>query len=628
MVTVTGRSDRHPWRWLAAALLLTLAGSAIAQVWPYRGEPSDPRLAQGYNPWQFRPMDPNNARGQPQGQPPAAPYGQQYPGGQYRAAPYPGTGYPGGQPGMGSPYAPQGQQPPGQYGAPGGYPQRQFGPQGQYGQPQYGPQYGRGQYPSAGYPGYRRQRAGAGQTHLEAVLDEDMPYVQENLLLHLKVISSGNLETASPVLSGYDDVLLEQLAGPKTSTRSGEAGTDIVNEYVIALTPLRPGALEVGPLKVTGTLAGGLPFEAETRKPLRLQVRPPMASVRPWLPLHALTLNMALDSENNRIEEGRPVTLTLEMAGSGAIGEQLPSLESRLQSEDFRVYREQTLTDTRLEDNDRRLLGTRTEYYTLVPHSGGRLNLPEIRVDWWNVETAHRETASVPIRTISVAGHSGPLGFTRSAERDSAGPWAWVWMPLAGIGLLLMGYWGGVWLRSLPGRDATGAVRPLGPHLRALVARGARTAAAATGRGLVAAARRLDPKPLLPAASALLTRLTPKSVRVYQCAAAAQTARTPAAWAAAFQGQACRSLQTRAREPLPRVADRIIDLRPGADRERVRTLIQQLDTALYNGRPIDFEQWKRDFRRALRPGVGGIQSVLASRVRRGRLPELNPRPSY
>jgi len=194
----------------------------------------------------------------------------------------------------------------------------------------------------------------------------------------------------------------------------------------------------------------------------------------------------------------------------------------------------------------------------------------------------------------------------------------------------LLGYWGGVWLRALPARDAAGGTVPVGSLVRRLpaaLAQGLRTAAATSGRGLTAAGRKLHPSRWMPKVRALLTRLTPKATRVYYCAAAAQHAKTPAAWAATFQGHACHHLQTRAREPLPRVADRIVDLRPGANAQQVRTLMQQLDTALYNGQPIDFEQWKRDFRHALRPGIGGLGSLLASRVRRGHLPELNPRPT-
>ncbi|MCF7990711.1 MAG: hypothetical protein K9M02_09735 [Thiohalocapsa sp.] len=626
MVNPASRSKgtRHALRAAALLLLGSIAGGqALGWSAPHgisksapqsvgdAQRPADRRLAQNYNrqsynPWQFRPVEPNNARGQPPAprQPmQGAPAAQVPPAGPPGSMQYPQAGYPGGQPAA-TPYAP-----------------RQFSPQ-QFPQGQYPPgQYGAPRYPGGGYPGYAG-RSGSMQPRLEVELSDDTPYVQENVLVRLRVVSSGNLATASPEVAGFDEVLVEQVSGPDTSSRSGESGREIVNEFVLAVTPLRHGEIEVGPMAVEGTLAGGAPFTAKAAQPLRLRVRPATAGVLPWLPLESLTLNLSLD-EGGVIEEGRPVTLTLLMQAHGALGEQLPSLERMLSSEDFRVYREQTLVDTTLVDGGRRLLGKRTDYYTLVPHSGGRLHLPELRVNWWNVQTASRETSSEPIRTFSVAGESGPFGFGRSVERTDSGDWRWVWMPLAGLALVLAGYWGGVWWRSRPGSDKRGkAGAAPGPRVRTRL----REAASAIAGSLAMAGSRLDPRPLLSRGLALYERLTPKSTRVYRCAVAAETAPDPATWATAFQTQACRQLRTPEREPLPKIADRLLQLRPGADGERIRTLMQELDNALYNGRDIDFKRWKKNFRRALRPGTGTLRSMAATRMRRGRLPALNPRP--
>jgi hypothetical protein len=452
--------------------------------------------------------------------------------------------------------------------------------------------------------------------------------VQQNVLVRLRVISSGNLATASPDLASIDEVLFEKVEGPKTSTRGSGNNRDIVNEFLMAMTPLRDGDLEVGPIKVTGTLAGGVPFEAVAPEPLRLQVRPPMAAVRPWLPLQTLQIKADLAS-TGEVERGRPVTLTLELEAQGATGDQLPSLESMLRSDDFRVYREQTMTDTRLASNGNTLIGKRIEYYTLVPHRGGRLQLPELRLGWWNVDTASREASSVPIRTFAVAGESGPFGFSRRAAQGDDDLRVF-WLPLAAVLLLLIGYWGGVWLRgqtpvNVASDGASGSAALL-PRLRGRLTRATVAAGAATGRALAASARLLDPTPLLRRASALLARLKPRSARVYQCARVADSAVDPAAWCLAFQQQACRNLQAQAREPLPRMADRIVDLRPGADREHVLKLMQQLDSALYNRQDIDFVRWKREFRQALRPVTGTLRSLVAARFRQAHLPALNPQP--
>ena len=613
-----------PSRWTALLLLSILTaelGSIAAADGPDFQPPpwEQPRLAQqAYpqqpgNPWTFRPRSPTNARGVP----PASSSGQQSP-----------PGYP--QPGAWQ------QMPP-------GYP-------GSGATPPYSGTYP-GQQPGAypGSPGYGSYQQGRGQTagpSLEVSLRETQAYVQQPVLVRLDVLSSGNLATASPTLAGFDAILLEEVSGPTTSVRSSGRDRQIVNSYVLAMTPLRAGSLEIGPFEVAGTLAGGIPFSALASAPSRLEVRPVVASVRPWLPLRALQLTRELD-ETSPLAEGRPTTLTLRMQATGGTGAQLPDLEPMLRSEDFRAYREQTIVDTRLGADGRLLQGIRTEIYTLVPYSGGRLQLPELRVNWWNVETSRRESSSVPIKRVSVTGDSGPFGFDRASGwlndqvkhrtrsgGDSGGEgWSWFWIPLGSVMLLLIGYWAGVWYRvKAPGseakargtRDRPAPKAPLGQRLNGSGAR----LVSRVGAGLRAGLRRLDPR--TPAAvlwlglRARLRCLMPASMRLYRCAIDAERATSAREWALRFQSSTCESLRTPSREPLPRVADRILRLRPGADETRVRHLIHQLDTALYNGAELDMRRWKRELRRALRPGWGALRGLTGGRLRRARLPVLNP----
>ncbi|WP_295541517.1 hypothetical protein [uncultured Thiohalocapsa sp.] len=603
---------------LGAAVLLVCATTAVAQA-PYQS-------------WQFRPVEPSNARGVPPqylGQP-SDPSPDPSPDpfqGQTVSQAGPRVGVSGfgppRWPGYPPPAPPIGQAPT----APGGMPYPQ-GPQGPiFGQPPgqqppaspyQAPSYQPAQPSSGG--GWFAPRGGLtpGRPQLEVQVSEREPYVQQNVLVRLRVVSAGNLATASPALAAIEDALFKQLEGPITSTRGSGGNQEIVNEYVLAMTPLRAGAVALGPIKVTGTLAGGVPFEAVARQPIALDVRPPMPSVRPWLPLRTLRIDAEL-TEADAMARGRPVTLTLELEGEGAVGERLPSLEPMLRSEDFRVYREQTVTDTRLADSGRTLVGKRIEVYTLVPQSGGRMQLPELRLAWWNVETASREASSVPIRVFDVAGKSGPFGFSTAADSRAGEDWQKYWLPVAGLALLLIGYWGGIWLR---GRLPAGEGGPLWPGVKRLAAAGSRL----TGRGLGAAGRALSPMPLLRRLRHAAAALVPMSTRVYQCARAAEGAEDPAAWCETFQQQACRRLAAEAHEPLPRMADRITALRPGADRARVQALMQALDRALYHQGQIDFPRWKRELRRALRPGVGALANPSPARLRRARLPALNPRP--
>jgi hypothetical protein len=600
---------------LGAMLMLTLVSASAIGAPGHRQQPvqplmnpalggltneiaTQPRLAQTYppqqqGPWSFRPPSPTNARGVPP-----------------------------------EPLGSQSNEPA----------ERYYGPSGQWRQPP--PQYrvpsntAPTRYPPARYGPYGRRPGASAQPSLEVKLLDNKPYVQEPVLLQLDVISSGNLATASPELSGFDAILLEELSGPRTHVRGSGRTREIVNTYLLALTPLRPGPLEVGPFEVSGTLAGGVPFSAKAESPTRFTAQPVVPSVQPWLPLQALQLTRELDDETTGLEEGRPVTLTLRMEATGGLGDQLPDLEPMLASSDFRSYRERTIVDSRLTDDGRQIKGVRTEVYTLVPYSGGRLQLPAVRINWWNVETAGRESSSVPIRSLSVAGEAGPFGFGRSSTSAESDDWGWFWIPIGGLLMLLLGYWAGVWYRTQrpvatvsarrgtasDGTTFDGTTPRLGESLRRALAGWT----SALTHGLTRLDLRSWQRTLHSTLADRLRRWTPASMRVYRCALDAERAQSPSEWALLFQTSACQSLRTPSREPLPRVADRILRLRPGADAERVRALLQQLDIALYNGGELDIKQWKRALRRALRPGWGAFAGLLGNRIRRDRLPALNP----
>lgn len=563
-------------------LLLGLLAAAQVQAFTFsfpfpgssnRGNQPPP----GPGPWQFRPQGPSNARGVP-----------------------PGYQMPGQIPGQMPGYQPGGYQP-------GGY---------QNGWPaQYGGPYGQQTRPAARAP------------RIETEVADQQPYVQENVLLKLRVISDQNLQTAIPEIPSGNDFLLHKIDGPTARSRTGSGGRpEIVNELVYTVTPLRAGDLELPPFVVTGTLAGsgygragGTRFEAKGREPIRLQVRPAMTSVSPWLPLQDLSLRATLDG-GEEVEEGQPVTLMLELTALGATGSQLPSLEPMLRNADFRVYREQTLTEGGLSADGRRLEGKRTEYYTLVPRSGGRLQLPEIRVPWWNVSTGTREYAGLPIRTLQVEGEGGPFGLSASTRnRAASGGVGWFWLPLAGLALLLLGYWVGVWYKGRPPREGT--AEPLGARLTS----GLRSAASDLSDRAAQLAGKLDPAPAAAALGQRLSRAMPASSRFLRCVKAADAADDPAQWCQRFQTAACRHLQFDAQTPLPGLTGQILALRPGADPQQLSRLMEQLDAALYGKQDIDFKRWKKQFRREVGRGRGLLRGKGAGRhIRRPLLPELNP----
>jgi hypothetical protein len=487
------------------------------------------------------------------------------------------------------------------------------------------------QQPYAAYPGQVMASAAttSGQPTVEVDVSERSPFEQQNIVYTVRVVSSDNLKTLNPIIPRIDGAALQKLDGPVASSRTDERGgnREIVNTYHFKLTPLRPGSVVIPAIGFKGTQASsarqygmpGMPATAGTgdvftiyaSKPVTLNVQPAEPSVKPWLPLNDLRLKASLSNEA-RVKEGTPVTLTLELDAKGTVGDQLPSLESQLVSDDFRVYRESTNTKNGISSDGGYLVGSRTETYTLIPLKDGWIRLPQIGVAWWDVDTNTAEIAGQADQPEVLPG-SGKRAGGAHATSDNGYP-VYFWFPLLLTMGMVFGYWLGAWART----------RPV-----------LKTAMAATAAVFVASKQRLVTKSravaqrlnLLRYARRLrigLAMFMPMPVKLWMCTRCVEQEDNPGKWCLQFKNRICQHLRMPSHTPLPVIAEKLIELNPQAEPARLRALVQSLDSAIYGARPIDFNAWKADFRNQLRPRLFSHRRRGSRRVK-AELPELNPR---
>jgi hypothetical protein len=475
--------------------------------------------------------------------------------------------------------------------------------------------------PQAPY-GYGQPRQTQLRPRLEAELSDSRPYVQENILLTLRVISGSNLNTIDPILPQNQSVTFHQVKQPVAFSRRVGGQTQIVNELVYMVTPLRPGEIEF-PVKASvegGDHSGSTTLE--TSQPVRMEARPAQPGVVPWLPLEQLALTSNIDAPME-VEPGKPVSLVLKLSAAGATGGQLPSLEQLLQSPDFRVYREKSDTEGGLSKNGRHIMGIRTEHYTLVPQYSGRLRLPSARLTWFNVNTGTVEHTSLPIQTLESIGEEAGLerllGPSESGSLFPTGYASAFWLPLLGVLLLLTGYWIGVWYKGRKEGERSSPLAPLG--------RVARQAASGVRRRSGQALGRISPMPYWNRLMVRSAALLPTPVRFWFWVRCANDERDPGLWCKTLQFLSCRQLTLSPYAPLPQMAEKVIQFQPRANPEQVRQLFRRLDGAIYGGEPIDFEQWKQDFRKQVRPRMLGLAggSGTGRDHKERELPELNPK---
>jgi len=489
----------------------------------------------------------------------------------------------------------------------------------------YAPAYNPAAY--AGYPGQMSATtATAGQPTVEVEVSETSPFEQQNIVYTVRVVSSDNLKTLNPILPRIEGAALQKVDGPVASLRTDKrsGSQEIVNTYHFKLTPLRSGEIVVPDISFNGTRAAsnrqwnpgmpptgtGVAFTIASAKPVTLHVQPAEPSVKPWLPLNDLKLKAQLSNEQ-RVKEGTPVTLTLELDAKGAVGDQLPTLENQLVSDDFRVYRESTTTKNGISSDGAYLIGSRKETYTLIPLKDGWIRLPQLGVAWWDVDSNTAEIAGQSDQPEVLPGSGSRANAARDASGD--GYPIYFWFPMLITLGMILGYWLGAWARTRPVLKAAMAatVSVLVPVKQQVVT---------TSRATM---QRLNMMKHLRKLRIGMAMFMPLPVKLWMCTRCGEQEESPGKWCMQFKNRICQHLKIPSQTPLPQIAEKLIELNPQAEPAKIRALVQSLDSAIYGARPLDFNAWKSDFRNQLRPRLFSTRR-RGSRRAKAELPELNP----
>ncbi|UCB55533.1 MAG: BatD family protein [Thiotrichales bacterium] len=450
--------------------------------------------------------------------------------------------------------------------------------------------------------------------YLEIEVDSNTAYVHQNLVMIIRVISTVNLKTATAQMQDTDDVIFRQLGDATAKTRTRRGQTEIVNTLHFQLTPLRSGRIELDEISVTGVMDVAAPTDAsyDAVAPTRvsLTVSDPVPGVQPWLPLQELVLSASL-SNDERVGEGEPMTLTVVQRAVGMSGAQLPSLETQLQAPGHRLYREKSDYEGTVTKQGQ-LVGTRTDRYTLVPQQGNEVVIPAIRVDWFNVKRHRKETSVLPSRLLNERERrSGEQGLVISGEQAGATVYWIMWLISLLTAFLLGRYW-----------------QRLAPYLRSFrhwLWQRLNTASQPALRHTAEVLARMSPQRNLHRLRRQVADNLPRSARLWFCVRSADDEQDPDDWSQVLRFLINRRLGLSAQLPMSKLAEKIIEIHPGADSDKIRALLSELEAGLFAGRPIqDFAAWKKEFKRQIRPRPFARLRFRPRYLQPAGLPSLNP----
>lgn len=499
------------------------------------------------------------------------------------------------------------------YRPPPGWPTQQQAPGTPNFRPQQAPQ-AQPSYATPMWPGYApapQAKPDNVAPKLEATINLSQAYEQQSLIYKLRLTSTGNLQTATPILPASDRFVIRPLGEPVSQNLKEGGKNKVVTDYRYLLMPLTPGALSIPAAKVSGSYNDGAQttYEVSSQGQVQLNVLPAEGRVQPWLPLNDLRIQTQL-ADNTSAAMDKPMSLKIVLIADGITGAQLPSIQSLLNDSQFRIYP----ASSHVEGNvglDGSLHGRREETFTLVPRSGGWLDIPSPIIAWWDVDQNSAEVAASAPRRVHV---QGPEKGQIQLGEESQGIPITFWLPLlVAVVVAILG-----WLKALIGP---------GFGMHALPSWLGRVLSSLFGPMLSRVSLKLSPRRYAHKLRRWIGDRLPISWKLWYCLRAVAPEDDPEQWAYALQILTNKHLGTRRHANLKQLGNEILAFHPEADPMQVSLLMQDLDQALYGNQPIhNFRLWKKNLQRQIEPSLFSLLVVRKKRKAAATtLPGLNPR---
>lgn len=284
---------------------------------------------------------------------------------------------------------------------------------------------------SAGTGGYQApQQMNRPKFSMTAEIGNPNPYVQQQVDYTLKIYDTGGLQGDMPqfIEDGSNNWIIRSLGEPTVGSKivNGRSLREITFRY--ALFPQKSGVLPTPEVRFNGyylTRSRGMndPFDDlfggnlgsigfvdmfATRNPVLLTVKPEKVNVQPipsdnngnwWLPAQQVALFAEWEPRQPVFKVGEAVNRTIYLKAVGVAESQLPELNLASVS-GLKQYPDKAVASSGIENGQ--VVAVKKISNVYIPNRAGKMTIPEIAVDWFNVRTNRMERAVLPAMNIEV----------------------------------------------------------------------------------------------------------------------------------------------------------------------------------------------------------------------------------
>lgn len=239
---------------------------------------------------------------------------------------------------------------------------------------------------------------------LQTDVSEVEPYLQQEVILSVKLYTSVDLMNANRSVPSHSDLVIERLVDDQMDFEviNGTQYQVITQEYLVF--PQRSGLVTIPSQTVQAMIntSGGRRLIKVQSTPIGLQVLPIPATFPNdfWLPSSQVSIKTKLEQTSEQPRIGDTLIWTIDIKAKGALPEQIPEIEFN-STRRYKLYPKPAKFNTR--KTAAGITGQQTLIVEVVPTEDGKLVLPNIEVSYWDTESRTLKTATADTNSIVIA---------------------------------------------------------------------------------------------------------------------------------------------------------------------------------------------------------------------------------
>ena len=259
-----------------------------------------------------------------------------------------------------------------------------------------------------------RSNQSSEELFLEIEVNKDSVYVQEQLLFTVRLFYTIN-GIRNPQFTELEmpDTVIQLIGSPNQYEKLSDGVRYGVYEKRYVIFPQRSGSLEMPDILFRGEVTDGSSNfvfrNLNTRRvtafiegiDIEIKERPLVTrDSRFWLPVANLSLQEQWSSDLDNIRVGDTLIRTITMVADGLDGAVLPPF-SAAEIDGANLYPDPPTIERTFVDGS--IVGTRVESTSIVAIDSGIIDIPQISIPWWNIDTDQLEATVVPATRLVIA---------------------------------------------------------------------------------------------------------------------------------------------------------------------------------------------------------------------------------